>query len=242
MKSDGDVFMLVLKPTIPTFFSAVDFDSAPHISTVRFIIHDANSTSECGTDYAAVVPEFGLSSRYLLVLTNFTKLKTENVDYEPSRKNLDCAHAFPCCSFIETSICVNAHIVKITISTYVIRLDCLLGFSEVFCSFPYQRIRGRWCSDFGDENRFIHVRLIFKLRNYQTARLVAYAFDRAYAQSVDSWQILYGFATVYRLSRARIRRRAVLHVLFKFVIRMPFFVYAILPNIWSVNSVLQFLI
>ena len=46
------------------------------------------------------------------------------------RKNLDCTHAFPYCSLLETSICVNAYIVKFTLFTCVIRLDCTIGFSN----------------------------------------------------------------------------------------------------------------
>ena len=120
----------MLKPTISSYFSAVDFDSEPNISIMRFTIHDANSASKCGRDVGGMVPTLGLSLRYLLMLTRTTKLKTEKADYEPSRKNLDCTHAFPFCSILETSICVNAHIVKITIFTYVIRLDCSIGFSN----------------------------------------------------------------------------------------------------------------
>ena len=36
-QSDCHVFMLVIKTTISTYFNAVDFDSVPHISTMRFI-------------------------------------------------------------------------------------------------------------------------------------------------------------------------------------------------------------
>ena len=42
-QSDCDVFMVVLKPTISTYFSAVDVNSVPHISTMRFIIHEAKA-------------------------------------------------------------------------------------------------------------------------------------------------------------------------------------------------------
>ena len=57
-------------------------------------------------------------------------LKMENADYEPSRKNLDCTHEFPSCSFLETSVCVNSYIVEITIFGCDVRLDCLLGFNN----------------------------------------------------------------------------------------------------------------
>ena len=66
----------------------------------------------------------------MLLLTSTTILKTENADYETSRKNLDCTHEFPSCSFLETSICVNAYIVVITIFTYVVRLDCSIRFNN----------------------------------------------------------------------------------------------------------------
>ena len=102
------VFMVVLEPTISSYFSAIDVDSAPHFSTMRFLIYDANSACKCGRDDTGVAPALGLSLRQLLVLKSTTKLKTENPDYQPSRKNVDCAHEFPSCSFLETSICVNA--------------------------------------------------------------------------------------------------------------------------------------
>ena len=54
----------------------------------------------------------------------------EKADYEPSRKNLDCKHEFPSCSLLETSVCVNAYIVEITIFAYDFRLDCLIGFNS----------------------------------------------------------------------------------------------------------------
>ena len=53
-----------------------------------------------------------------------------NADYEPRRKNLDCTHEFPSCSFLETSICVNAYIIEITIFTYVVRLDCAIRLNN----------------------------------------------------------------------------------------------------------------
>ena len=117
--SNCDVFMLVLVPTISTYFSAADVDSEPHLSTMRFIIHDANSMSKCDGDNTGVAPALWLSLRLLLVLTSTTKLKTENSYYLPSRKNLDCTHAFPSCSFLVTSISVSYYIAKITIFTYV---------------------------------------------------------------------------------------------------------------------------
>ena len=67
----------------------------------------------------------------------------------------------------------------------------------MLCWSPYQRMRWRWCNAFGDNACFVHVHLLFKLHNYQTPRLAEYADDGADAQSVDSTQILYGFATVY---------------------------------------------
>ena len=129
-QSDCDVFILVLKPTISTYFSAVNFDSDPDISTVRFLIHDPNSAFICGRDDGGIIPALRLSIRHMLMLTNTTKLKAEKADYEPSRKTLDFTHAFPSCSFLEISICVNAYIVKITLSTYVIRLYCSIEFCK----------------------------------------------------------------------------------------------------------------
>ena len=102
------IFMVVLEPTISCYFSAIDVDSVPHFSTMRFLIYDANSASKCCRDDEGVASALGLSLRHLLVLESTTKLKTEKPDYQPSRKNLDCAHEFPSCSFLETSICVNA--------------------------------------------------------------------------------------------------------------------------------------
>ena len=46
------------------------------------------------------------------------------------QENLDCAHEFPSCSFLETSVCVNAYIVEITIFAYDVRRDCLIGFNS----------------------------------------------------------------------------------------------------------------
>ena len=68
--------------------------------------------------------------RLLLILTSTTILKTEKVDYEPSRKNLDCMHELPSWSFPETSICVNAYMVVISIFAYDVRLDCLIEFNN----------------------------------------------------------------------------------------------------------------
>ena len=122
--------MVVLEPTISTYFSAIDVDSVPQISTMRFLIQDAISASKCGKDDAGVDPALGLSLRHLLLLTITTKLKTEKGDYQPSRKNLDCTHEFPSYSFLETSICLNDYIVKITIFTYVASLGCSIGFNN----------------------------------------------------------------------------------------------------------------
>ena len=102
--SNCDAFIVLLQPTVSTYFSAVDVDSVPHISTMIFKTHDANSACKCGRDDAGVAPALGLSLRHLLVLKSTAKLKTEKPDYQPSRKNLDCAHEFPSCSFLETSI------------------------------------------------------------------------------------------------------------------------------------------
>ena len=101
-----------------------------HISAMRFIIHDANSTSKCGRDDAGIVSALGILLLHLFLLTSTTKLKMEKGGYSTSRKNLDCTHGYPSCSFFETSVCVNAYIIKIPISTYVIRLDCSNGFSN----------------------------------------------------------------------------------------------------------------
>ena len=120
--------MVVQEPMISIYFSAIDVDSVPHFSTMRSLIHDANSASKCGRDDAGVAPALGLSLRHLLVLKSTTKLKTENPDYQPSRKNVDCAHEFPSCSFLETSIWVNAYIVEIAIFACVVRLDCSIWF------------------------------------------------------------------------------------------------------------------
>ena len=100
--------MVVQEPTISIYFSAIDVDSLPHFSIMRFLIHDANSAFKCGRDDAGVAPAYGLSLRHLLVLTSTTKLNTEKSEYQPSRKNLNCTHEFPFCSFLETSIYVNA--------------------------------------------------------------------------------------------------------------------------------------
>ena len=120
--------MAVQEPTISIYFSAIDVHSVPHFSTMRFLVHDANSACKCGRDDAGVAPALGLSLRHLSVLKSTTKLKTEKHDYQPSRKNLDCAHEFPSCSFLETSIWVNAYIVEIAIFACVVRLYCSIWF------------------------------------------------------------------------------------------------------------------
>ena len=102
--SNCDAFIVVLQPTVSTYFSAVDVDGVPHISTMIFKIHDAISACKCFRDDAGVAPALGLSLRHLLVLKSTRKLKTEKPDYQTSSKNLDCAHEFPSCSFLETSI------------------------------------------------------------------------------------------------------------------------------------------
>ena len=118
------MFTVVHKPTISIYFSAIDVDSAPHFSTMRFLIYDANSACKCGRDDTGVAPALGLSLRHLLVLTSTTKLNTETSDSQPSRKNLNSKHEFPYCSFLETSICVNAYIIEVAIFACVVRLDC----------------------------------------------------------------------------------------------------------------------
>ena len=115
------VFMVVLVPTISSYFSAIDVDSVPHFSTMRFIIYDANSACKCGRDDAGVTPALGLSLRHLLVLTSTTKLNTEKSDYQPSRKNLNCMHEFPSCSFLETSIDMCQRLNR---RNYNIRIRC----------------------------------------------------------------------------------------------------------------------
>ena len=60
-QSDYVVFKLVLKPTISTYFIAVDFDMCAHISVMRFVIGDANSANNCGSDDVGIVPVHGLS-------------------------------------------------------------------------------------------------------------------------------------------------------------------------------------
>ena len=59
-RSDCAVFILVLKPTISTNFSAVDFDMCAHVSAIRFVIRYANSARKCGSDDAGIVPALGL--------------------------------------------------------------------------------------------------------------------------------------------------------------------------------------
>ena len=58
---DYVVFMLVQKPTISTYFSAVDFDMCAHISAMRFVVRDANDANNCGSDDAGIVAALGLS-------------------------------------------------------------------------------------------------------------------------------------------------------------------------------------
>ena len=45
--SNCDAFIVLLQPTVSTYFSAVDVDSVPHISTMIFKTHDANSACKC---------------------------------------------------------------------------------------------------------------------------------------------------------------------------------------------------
>ena len=60
-----------------------------------------------------------------------------------------------------------------------------LDLLTMLCCSPYQRMRGRWCNAFRDDARLIHFHLVFKLHNYKTQRLAAYADDSADAQSMD---------------------------------------------------------
>ena len=53
--------MVVLEPTISTYFSAINVDSVPQISTMRFLIHDAISACKFGRDDAGVAPALRLS-------------------------------------------------------------------------------------------------------------------------------------------------------------------------------------
>ena len=92
--------------------------------------------------------------RLLLLLTSTTKLKKKKADYEPSKKSLDCTHEFASCSFLETSICVNAYIVDITIFAYDVWLDCLIGFNNDALLFSLPANAGTmvqrfpWCRPF----------------------------------------------------------------------------------------------
>ena len=54
-----------------------------------------------------------------------------------------------------------------------------LDLITMLCCSRYQRMRWRSCIAFRDDSRFIHVHVVFKLHNYQTPRLAAYADDRA---------------------------------------------------------------
>ena len=128
--SNCDAFIVVLEPTVSTYFSAVDVGCVPNIATMIFMTHDANSARKCGRDDTGVGPALGLSLRYLLEFMITTKLKTEIGDYQPSRKNLDCKHELPSYSFLETSICVNVGFDKITVFMYVVRLDCSNGLNN----------------------------------------------------------------------------------------------------------------
>ena len=118
----------------------------------------------------------------------------------------------------------------------------------ILCCSPYQRIRWRWWNAFGDDASFIHVHLIFKLLNYQTPRLAAYADDSGDVQSMNSTEILARFAIVYDtdsilvvvdgVGREFVAERSCMFC-FKFVVRLNFFTYTISSNTWSVNSVSQ---
>ena len=98
------------------------------------------------------------------------------------QEKLDCTHEFPSYSFPDTSICVNAYFDKITIFTYVIRLESSIGFNN---DALLVSLRWRWCNAFRDDSRFIHVHLVLKLHNYQTSRIAAYADDSADARQTN---------------------------------------------------------
>ena len=58
-------------------------------------------------------------------------------------------------------------------------------------------MRLRWCNAFSDDARIINVHLVFKLHNYKTPRLAAYADDSADARSIAYTEILSVIAIVY---------------------------------------------
>ena len=51
--------MVVLEPTISSYFRAFDVDSVPHFSTMRFLLYDANSACKCGRDDAVSLLHLG---------------------------------------------------------------------------------------------------------------------------------------------------------------------------------------
>ena len=100
-------------------------------------------------------------------------------------------------------------------------------------------MRVRLCNASRDVDRFIHVHLVFKLHNYKTPKLAAYADDSADAQSMDSTQILTGIAILYatdnvfvivdRVGREIVAEQSCLFC-FKFVVRSNFFPYSNTPS------------
>ena len=124
-QSDCGVFILVLKPTISTYFGTVDFDSVLHMSTMRLLytmpMARANAVEMMQRSFTHLGYHYDICWCWRAPW-NWRRKSRLRAKQEKSR--LHARISFLLVS--ETSICVNAYIVKITISTYVIRLDCLM--------------------------------------------------------------------------------------------------------------------
>ena len=117
------VIMVVLEPTISTYFSAIDVDSVPQLPTMRFIIHDANSMSKCGSDDAGVAPALALSLPHLLFLTSTTKLTTEKIRL-PAEQDTSRLHARISFLLVSWDIDICQRIYR---RNYNIHVCCLAG-------------------------------------------------------------------------------------------------------------------
>ena len=133
--------MVVLEPTISTYFSAIDVDSVPQLSTMRFLIYDAISTSKCGRDDAGVDPALGLSLRHLFVFTSTTKLKTEKAITSRAGKISIARTNFLPTRFLRHRYVSTLTSIKLQYSRMLLGSIAQLDLITMLCCSHYQRMR-----------------------------------------------------------------------------------------------------
>ena len=163
--------MLVLNPTISTYFSAVDFDMCAHISAMRFVIRDANSANNCGSDDAGIVPALGLS----LSAFSCCWRAPRNWKWKKSITSRAGKLSIARTNFLPARFLKHRHVSprisqKLQYSRTFLGLVAQLYLITMLCCYSYQRMRWRWCNAFRNDARLIHVHLVFTLHNYKTPR------------------------------------------------------------------------